>query len=75
MKKFEVWVVQGGLFAVVWLRRGRVCSTLLTNKIEVGLKHLGERMQDACEALLCHISSRQYRFINFLRLDDGESMI
>jgi len=52
-----------------------VCSTLLTNKIEVGLKHLGERMQDACEALLCHISSRQYRFINFLRLDDGESMI
>ena len=54
---------------------GRVCSTLLTNKIEVGLKHLGDRMQDACEALLCHISSRQYRFINFLRLDDGESMI
>ena len=60
-----------------WFGRveGRVCGTILTNKIELGLKHLGEGMQDACEALLCHILSRQYRFKSFLMLDDGESTI
>jgi hypothetical protein len=41
----------------------------------LGLKHLGERMQDDCEVLLCHISARQYRFKSFLRLDNGESVI
>ena len=50
---------------------GRVCGAIVVKEIEVALKIWA----NACEALLCHISTRQYRFKNFLRLDDGESMI
>ena len=50
---------------------GRVCGAIVAKEIEVVLKIWA----NACEALLCHISARQYRFKSFLRLDNGESVI
>ncbi len=50
---------------------GRVCGAIVVKEIEVALKIWA----NACEALLCHISARQYRFKSFFRLDNGESVI